>query len=53
MVMMLYDTAFRRLDYGYASVIAYAVFILSGVFSVLAMRSMRARTPVQTRGVAA
>jgi multiple sugar transport system permease protein len=53
MVMMLYDTAFRRLDYGYASVIAYAVFILSGVFSVLAMRNMRAQTPVQTRGVAA
>jgi ABC-type sugar transport system permease subunit len=50
---MLYDTAFRRLDYGYASVIAYAVFILSGVFSVFALRRMRAQTPVQTRGVPA
>lgn len=53
MVMMLYDTAFRRLDYGYASVIAYAVFALSGVFSVVAMRRMRAQTPAQTRGVPA
>lgn len=53
LVTMLYDTAFRRLDYGYASVIAYAVFILSGVFSVFALRRMRAQTPVQTRGVPA
>ena len=53
MVMMLYDTAFRRLDYGYASVIAYAVFALSGIFSVLAMRRMRAQTPAQTRSVPA
>lgn len=53
LVMMLYDTAFRRLDYGYASVIAYAVFILSGAFSVLALRRMRSQTPVQTRGVPA
>jgi len=53
MVLMLYDTAFRRLDYGYASVIAYAVFALSGVFSVLAMRRMRAQTPAQTRSVPA
>lgn len=51
MVMMLYDTAFRRLDYGYASVIAYAVFALSAVFSVLAMRRMRSQTPAQTRSV--
>ncbi|HKW14753.1 MAG TPA: sugar ABC transporter permease, partial [Candidatus Krumholzibacteria bacterium] len=53
LVTMLYDTAFRRLDYGYASVIAYAVFILSGVFSVFALRRMRSQTPVQTRGVPA
>ena len=53
MVMMLYDTAFRRLDYGYASVIAYTVFALSGVFSILAMRRMRAQTPAQTRSVPA
>jgi multiple sugar transport system permease protein len=53
MVTMLYDTAFRRLDYGYASVIAYAVFILSGAFSVFALRRMRSQTPVQTRGVPA
>jgi multiple sugar transport system permease protein len=53
MVLMLYDTAFRRLDYGYASVIAYAVFALSGIFSVLAMRRMRAQTPSQTRSVPA
>jgi multiple sugar transport system permease protein len=44
LVLMLYDTAFRRLDYGYASVIAYAVFILSGLFSVVAMRRMRSET---------
>jgi ABC-type sugar transport system permease subunit len=53
MVLMLYDTAFRRLDYGYASVIAYAVFALSGVFSIVAMRRMRAQTPSQTRSVPA
>lgn len=53
LVMYLYDAAFRRLDYGYASVIAYAVFVLSGVFSVLALRRMRSQTPVQTRGVPA
>jgi multiple sugar transport system permease protein len=53
LVMMLYDTAFRRLDYGYASVIAYAVFVLSGIFSVFAMRRMRSETPSGTRGVAA
>jgi multiple sugar transport system permease protein len=41
LVLYLYETAFRRLDYGYASVIAYAVFILSAVFSVLAMRRLR------------
>jgi multiple sugar transport system permease protein len=53
LVMMLYDTAFRRLDYGYASVIAYAVFILSGVFSLLAMRRMRSETAATgPRGVA-
>ncbi len=53
LVMMLYDTAFRRLDYGYASVIAYAVFVLSGIFSILAMRRMRSETPSGTRGAAA
>lgn len=53
LVMMLYDTAFRRLDYGYASVIAYAVFVLSGVFSLLAMRQMRSETSAGARGVAA
>ncbi len=45
LVMYLYDTAFRRLDYGYASVVAYAVFALSGVFSILAMRRFRSETP--------
>lgn len=53
LVLMLYDTAFRRLDYGYASVIAYAVFVLSAVFSVLAMRRMRSDTASGARGVAA
>jgi multiple sugar transport system permease protein len=53
LVMMLYDTAFRRLDYGYASVIAYAVFILSGVFSILATRRMRSETSTGPRGAAA
>jgi multiple sugar transport system permease protein len=53
LVMLLYDTAFRRLDYGYASVIAYAVFILSGVFSLVAMRRLRSETTTGPRGVAA
>jgi len=50
---IIHSTAFRRLDYGYSSVIAYAVFILSGVFSVFALRRMRSQTPVQQRGVPA
>jgi multiple sugar transport system permease protein len=53
LVMLLYDTAFRRLDYGYASVIAYAVFILSGIFSVVAMRRMKSETSSGPRGVTA
>lgn len=41
LVLYLYESAFRGLDYGYASVIAYAVFILSGVFSIVAIRRLR------------
>lgn len=41
LVLYLYEAAFRRLDYGYASVIAYAVFILSGLFSIVAIRRLR------------
>jgi multiple sugar transport system permease protein len=41
LILYLYDTAFRRLDYGYASVIAYVVFLLSGVFSILAIRRLK------------
>jgi len=41
LVLYLYETAFRRFDYGYASVIAYAVFILSGLFSIVAIKRLR------------
>jgi multiple sugar transport system permease protein len=41
LVLHLYESAFRSLDYGYASAIAYAVFVLSGVFSIVAMRKFR------------
>ena len=41
LILYLYDTAFHRLDYGYASVIAYVVFLLSGVFSIFAIRRLR------------
>jgi multiple sugar transport system permease protein len=41
LVLYLYEAAFRHLDYGYASAIAYVVFILSGVFSVFAMKRFR------------
>jgi multiple sugar transport system permease protein len=41
LVLYLYETAFRKLDYGYASVIAYAVFVLSGVFSILAIKRLK------------
>jgi len=41
LVLYLYEAAFRRLDYGYASVIAYAVFLLSGVFSILAIKRLK------------
>ncbi len=41
LVLYLYESAFRRLDYGYASVIAWAVFLLSGIFSIVAIRRLR------------
>jgi multiple sugar transport system permease protein len=41
LVLYLYEAAFRGLDYGYASAIAYVVFILSGVFSIFAVRRLR------------
>ena len=41
LILYLYDMAFRKLDYGYASVIAYVVFLLSGVFSIVAIRRLR------------
>jgi multiple sugar transport system permease protein len=47
LVLYLYETAFRRLDYGYASVIAYAVFILSGIFSIVAIKRLK---PTYTTG---
>jgi multiple sugar transport system permease protein len=47
LVLYLYETAFRRLDYGYASVIAYAVFVLSGIFSILAIKRLK---PTYTGG---
>jgi multiple sugar transport system permease protein len=47
LVMYLYDSAFRRLDYGYASVVAYAVFLLSGIFSIVAMRRLRPESAVE------
>ncbi|UCG51928.1 MAG: sugar ABC transporter permease [Candidatus Latescibacterota bacterium] len=43
LVLYLYEAAFRGLDYGYASAIAYVVFILSGVFSIFAVRRFRPR----------
>jgi multiple sugar transport system permease protein len=42
LVLHLYESAFRSLDYGYASAIAYAVFVLSGAFSIIAMKRFRA-----------
>jgi multiple sugar transport system permease protein len=41
LVLYLYEAAFRKLDYGYASVIAYAVFILSGLFSIVAIKRLK------------
>ncbi len=43
LVLYLYEAAFRNLDYGYASAIAYAVFLLSGVFAILALNRFRPR----------
>jgi len=40
LVLDLYETAFRNLDYGYASAIAYIVFILSGAFSIFALKRL-------------
>lgn len=41
LVLYLYETAFRHLDYGYASAIAYVVFILSGIFALLTLKRFR------------
>lgn len=41
LVLYLYEAAFRQLDYGYASAIAYAVFVLSGIFSIFAVKRFR------------
>lgn len=41
LVLYLYEAAFRHLEYGYASAIAYVVFILSGVFSIFVVRRFR------------
>jgi len=43
LVLYVYEAAFRNLDYGYASALAYAVFVLSGVFSIVAMKRFRPR----------
>lgn len=43
LVLYLYEAAFRGLDYGYASAIAYAVFVLSGLFSIFAVKRFRPR----------
>ncbi len=43
LVLYLYETAFRRLDYGYASTVAWVVFGLSAAFSVAAVRHLRPR----------
>lgn len=41
LVLYLYESAFRQLDYGYASAIAYAVFLLSGVFAIFVVKRMK------------
>lgn len=41
LVLYLYEAAFRQLDYGYASAIAYAVFVISGVFSIFVIKQFR------------
>ncbi|MEJ2722585.1 MAG: sugar ABC transporter permease, partial [bacterium] len=41
LVLYLYESAFRGLDYGYASAIAYVVFILSGIFSIFVIKRFR------------
>jgi multiple sugar transport system permease protein len=50
LVLYLYEAAFRKLDYGYASAIAYAVFIISGVFSIIAVRRFRPRFGAASTG---
>ena len=43
LVLSVYEAAFRQLDYGYASAIAYVVFILSGLFSILVIKRFQPR----------
>ena len=40
LVLYLYEAAFRQLDYGYASAIAYAVFVISGIFSIFVVKRL-------------
>lgn len=42
MVMLLYNQAFRFNNFGYASTVAYGIFILTVVFSVIAYKMMYA-----------
>ena len=42
-MLTVYEAAFRQLDYGYASAIAYVVFILSGLFSIFVVKRFRPR----------
>jgi multiple sugar transport system permease protein len=47
LVLYLYESAFRNLDYGYASAIAYTVFLLSGAFSIVAIKRLSPRVGVR------
>ena len=41
LVLYLYETAFRKLDYGYASAVAYVVFVLAGIFSIFFLKRFK------------
>ncbi|PTM60070.1 carbohydrate ABC transporter permease [Desmospora activa] len=43
-VMYLYDTAFTRYQYGYGSAIAFGLFLVIVVFSILSFKMMNIRT---------
>lgn len=49
-VLYQYNQAFTQFDFGYASAIAWALFVIAAVFSIINWRLIRERDPSSARG---